>query len=122
MTKVPSWLAHAAQRSRIEPWTVGRLLSTCNELESISDEELATELGCDPQTLHWLYLCRAPSQERFAGDIARIAQRFGLDAHRLAAVVRRAEALSALGASGHDAGERELLLAARDHEDGEDPS
>jgi len=120
MTKEPSWIAHAAQRAGAEPWTLGHLLSRYCDMEGTSDANLATELGCAPDTLRWLYLCRVPSPARFGEDVERIAQRFGLDVHRLAALVRRADALAALGAPGHDAGERELLMAARDREDGED--
>lgn len=120
MRKEPSWLGHAAERARNEPWTLGRLLSRCCELEGTSDNDIATELGCTPDTLRWVYLCRAPSEEHFAEDVGRVAQRFGLEASRLAALVRRADAVAALAAPHHDTGDAELLLAARDREDTED--
>jgi len=120
MRKERSWLGLAAERARTEPWTLGRVLSRCCELEGLSDDDIANELGCASETLRWLSLCRAPSEDRFADDVARVAQRFGLEAHRLAALIRRADAVAALAAPHHDAGDRELLMAAHDREDSED--
>jgi len=82
MTKEPSWLRDAARRAQFEPWTLGRLFSSLCELESTCDKDLITELQCDAGTLHWLYLCRAPSDAHFAGDVEQIARRFGLDPNR----------------------------------------
>jgi len=118
--KETSWLGHAAERARNEPWTLGWLLSRCCELEDISDDDIATELGCTPDTLHWIYLCRAPSQAHFSDDIGLIAQRFGLEPTRLAALIRRVDAVAALAAPCHDASDTVLLMAARDREDAED--
>lgn len=121
MTKDPSWIGRAAQRARFEPWTMGGLLSQYCELEGSSHSDLAAELGCNLETLHWLYLCKAPSQARFAEDIGLIAERLGLEISGLVAIVRRAEALVALARPGHDVAETGLLLAARDRENKEDP-
>jgi orotate phosphoribosyltransferase-like protein len=94
-------------------------LSHLAELEGTSNRELATELNCDPATVQWLFLCRSPSSERFAQDVERIASHFSLDAKRLAGLVRRADAVMALAASGHNASEG-ILLAARDREEDKD--
>lgn len=120
MTKEPRWLASAARRATSESWTLGGLFAQYCSVENATDVEIANEVNCDIGTLRWLYLCRAPSSARFAQDVERIAQRFALDGNRLAALVRRVEALAALRAPTHDAGESELLLAARDREDGEE--
>ena len=120
MKKDPSWLRHVAERTRNEPWTLGRLLSRYCTLESSTEGEIATELGCTPDTLSWIFLCRTPSQKGFRDDVESIAQRFGLEPSRLAALVRRADAVVALAAPYHNAGDGELLLAARDREDEED--
>jgi hypothetical protein len=120
MTKEPSWLSDAARRAQFEPWTLGRLLSALCEQERTCDKDLTTELRCDASTLRWLYLCRAPTDSHFAQNIEQIARRFGVDASRLAALVRRADALEALAANTVNAEERKFLLAARDREDGEE--
>jgi len=95
-------------------------LSRLCELENKSDPDLATELGCDLHTVHWLYLCRAPSHARFAEGIEQIAQRFRLDASRLAGLIRRADAVVAFAGHGYYASESEFLLAARDRGNDED--
>src|SRR5207302_6715236 len=96
MTKAASWLGPAARRAQLEPWALGWILSRLCELEGSSHEDLAAELHCDVTTLRWIFLCRTPAEGRFAEDVERIALRFRLDANRLAAVVRRADAVVAL--------------------------
>jgi hypothetical protein len=120
MTKEPSWLARAAHRARTESWSLGRLLSDFCALESISEDDLAEQLSCTPATLRWLFVCRVPTPARFAEDVELIAQRFALNGHGLAALIRRADALIALTTSAEDSGPTELLLAARDREPEED--
>jgi hypothetical protein len=119
MRKETSWLGHAAERARNEPWTLGWILSRYRAAEGIFDDDVAVELGCDTETLRWIHLCRAPSQARFADDVARIADRFSVEPTRLAALIRRADALAALASPGHEASGADLLLAARDREDKE---
>lgn len=118
MTNSESWLESAARRAQCETWTLGRNLSRLAELEGTSSHEFAAELKCDTATVQWLFLCRCPAGERFAEDVEQIASRFSLDAKRLAGLIRRADAVAALAAAGHDTSER-ILLAARDREDDE---
>jgi len=119
VTNRDHWLESAARRAQRETWTLGWRLSHLAELEGASSRELATELNCDPVTVQWLFLCRSPSRERFAQDVERIALRFSLDATRLAGLVRRADAITALAASDQGASEG-ILLAARDREEEKD--
>lgn len=119
MTNKDHWLESAARRAQRETWTLGWSLSHLAELEGTSSRELATELNCDPVTVQWLFLCRSPSGERFAQDVEQIASRFSLDVKRLAGLVRRADAITALAAPGQRASEG-ILLAARDREKDKD--
>ena len=119
MTSRDNWLESAARRAQRETWTLGWTLSRLAELEGTSGYELAAELNCDAETVQWLFLCRSPSGERFAEDVERIASRFSLDTTRLAGLVRRADAVTALAASEPAASES-ILLAARDREDNND--
>lgn len=48
-------------------------MSRCCELEGTSGNDIATELECTPDTLRWVYLCRAPSEEHSAEDVGRVA-------------------------------------------------
>ena len=120
MTSRDNWLESAARRAQRETWTLGdeRLRSSW-PVEGTSGYELAAELNCDAETVQWLFLCRSPSGERFAEDVERIASRFSLDTTRLAGLVRRADAVTALAASEPAASES-ILLAARDREDNND--
>lgn len=115
----PSWLGRAALRSRAETWTLGHVFSRCCQAEGASDDDLALELDCSIDTMRWLSLCRAPSRARFAEDVEQIAARFNVSVHRLAGLVRRADALEALQA-GHKDPSSELHLAARDRQERED--
>lgn len=119
MTNRAHWLESAARRAQRETWTLGWSLSHLTELEGTSSRELATELNCDPVTVQWLFLCRSPTSEQFAQDVERIASRFSLDVKRLAGLVRRADAITALAAPGQGSSEG-ILLAARDREEDKD--
>ena len=113
----PKWLEVAARRSGQLSWTLGYVFEQYRKYEGKSAEELAVELGCSPETLEWLSLCRRPSEERFVEHLEMIEKRFAVEPHRLAAVVRHVEVLDVLPASQEQeqAHEESFLLAARDH-------
>jgi hypothetical protein len=121
MSEESRWLDFAGSRAQCESWTLGCTLSRLTQLEDTTGTDLAAELNCDATTVQWIFLCRAPSEEHFAEDVARIALRFSVDPNRLAALVRRADALAALAAESHNASES-ILLAARDREGDEGKS
>lgn len=83
--------------------------------EELGRESLAEELGCVPEMLGRLGLCRRPRSDPhgFREDVDRIASRFGISSERLAEVVRRSDALSALAGARQEAG---TLAAARDRD------
>ena len=113
----PEWLKTAARRSAHETWMLGHVFEKYRKLEGRSPEELAAELGCSLEVLHWLSLCRRPADEKFTEHVFAIAKRFALDPLRLAAVLRHVEVVDALTApseSGVAADEDALVLAARD--------
>jgi len=107
-------IAHLADRVRADPFFLASALDVYARSEGIGDAALAERLGCEVETLARLALCRRPAAERFLADVEAIAERFGIDATELAAVVRRADVLEVLsrgmGASG-------TLMAARDREE-----
>lgn len=116
MTNKENWLESAARRAERETWTIGWNLSHLAELEGISSHEFAAELKCDTATVQWLSICKCPGAERFAEDVEQIASRFSLDVKRLAGLIRRANAVTALADSGHTTSAG-MFLAARDRED-----
>lgn len=84
----------------------------------MSDLEMAAFLQCREAALRDLALCRRPatSSPAFRSDVERIASYVGLDAARLAQILREVEAAAALRAATvrSEQGVRGLLLAARD--------
>jgi len=120
----PRWLASAAVESANHGWALGSVLKQYQEIEELTSQELADDLGCSPTTLRWICLCRRPAKNRFAEDVSQIAARFNIDLSRLVAALRRVEVVSALrDGLPIDADDSELLLAARDRKPGsrEDP-
>lgn len=117
MTNNPKWLRVVAQHSGQRTWTLGHVFEQYQRYEGKSAEALAEDLGCSLETLDWLSLCRRPDEETFAEHLEIIEKRFAVEAHRLAAVVRRVEVLDALPTSREEkgAGEETFLIAARDH-------
>jgi hypothetical protein len=118
----PEWLKKAARRSAQESWMLGHVFERYRELKGQSEEELAVELGCSLEVLHWMSLCRRPTGKAFSEQVSAIAKRFAVERVRLIAVLRRVEVMDALSArpAGGEATEEELLLlAARDrsHDD-----
>jgi hypothetical protein len=105
-----------AARAAAEPFFLASVLAAYAQSEGLDDAGLAAALGCPPGELAMLRLCRAPSAaaEDFWEDVRRIAERFGLDAHRLAEVVKRGRVVSRLQGTQPAAGG--FLLAARDGE------
>lgn len=109
-----------ARRVEGDPDYLAFLLRLYAEAEQLDDPGLTAALGCRPEDLTRLRLCRAPRSDpaRFRADVARIAGHFEIDEVRLLGVLRRAEALRAL--AGAEPGSRGMLLAARDEEPPED--
>lgn len=117
----PRLLRRAAERAGERPFFLAAALLPYARAEGLDDAGLADRLGCAPGDLATLLLCRRPSNEggRFRMDVERIAERFGLDAPRLAEVVRLADALVAFGEVAADTPSG-FLAAARDRDDAAD--
>lgn len=98
-----------------EPFYLGWYFATYAEMMSVEIADVAGELGCLPEVMNAMSLCRAPRSEppHFREDIEAVAARFQVRAARLANLVRQVQFVSDEG----------MLLAARDRESsgGEDP-
>ena len=116
MTNKPKWLKRAAHRSSEHSWTLGAALDEYCRTEGLTREQLSLLLGCNTELLAWLSLCRKPRFDHFADDIARIAERFQIDATKLAQMMRRVDAISALRRTIDTDEAGPLLLAARDRD------
>lgn len=95
-----------------DPFYLGWYLGRYSEMSGMSMAELGRELGCLPETVNSISLCRAPRSEppHFRSDIERVADRFQVRADRLMTVVRYVQVES----------DESILLAARDRSARED--
>jgi hypothetical protein len=112
-------LADLAQRVASDPFFLAEALSTYALAEELSDDQLAERLGCAPNQLDAVRLCRRPrgSARAFQHDVDRIAAAYQIDATVLAEVVRQADSLRAFRSVADErAG---YLMAARDLETNE---
>ena len=92
------------------------LLAVYQEMQRMDEQQLAAELGCAPERLPLLGLCREPrrDQAQFAADVREIAGYAGAKIGQLARLIRSVDAARALRSRRGDAG---YLAAARDAED-----
>jgi hypothetical protein len=106
-------LRRAAQRAAARPAFLAASLLPYAQAEGLDDAALAARLGCAPDALARLLLCRQPRPEpaAFRADVARLADAFALDPVQLASVLRTAAALAALREPTAGTGQ---LAAARD--------
>ena len=88
---MPEPLETLAARAADEPFFLAWLLSAYAFSEGMDDKSLAAALGCPAEEMVMLRLCRTPRTDakEFWDDVSCIAERFGLDPQRLAAVVKR---------------------------------
>ena len=57
-------------------------------LAELTDDALASQIGCEPAVVWRLRLCRHPRAEQWDTDVARIAAAIGCDPARLALFLR----------------------------------
>jgi hypothetical protein len=115
MTETP--LERLAKRVSTDPFFLGFRLAQFAAVKELDDAALAARLGCAPDALANLRLCRAPRADdptTFREDVTCIAAKFGLDARTLAEVAK--PALAEVERGGASAGAAGALLAARDQE------
>lgn len=100
----PSFMAHALRRY--------------TEMENLTAEQLALELGTLPELVDRLALCRRPASDdpAFAERVRQLADYTLIDAGSLANVLRQVDAIAGVG----EVTDSPLLAAARDHEHEED--
>ncbi len=95
-----------------DPFYLGWYLGRYSEMREMSLAEVGMELGCLPETVNSISLCRAPRSEspHFRRDIERVADRFQVRSDRLMGIVRYVQIES----------DESILLAARDRSAKED--
>jgi hypothetical protein len=81
-------LDHLARRAAAHPYFLAHTLAAYQAAHNLTDAELARDLGCTPESLTMVRLCRAPREGDDEAEHARcVAERFGCDPVRLAEAV-----------------------------------
>jgi hypothetical protein len=117
-------LARAADYAASRPHLLSWVLARYGEINGLSEEEVREMLGCDRDTYNHLRLCGRPDPDPagFVIDVQRVAEKLGVDAGLLAAIVRDVDAHAAFtqGNRGTAASPFSsmggMLKAARDRE------
>jgi hypothetical protein len=109
-------LNNLAARAEGDPFFLGHVLAAFARGERLDTAGLTAALGCRAEDLARVRLCRVPRLEPpgFWQDVTQIAERFGLDAERLAEIVKRGRVLDRWQAGRPGDG---FLLAARDQDE-----
>jgi hypothetical protein len=108
-------LRQAVARAAMRPFFLAADLKSVPESRGIGLGELAEWLGCSEDTLLHAALSRSPTRgPEFRSETEAIAQRFGLRAERLAAVLREQDAVTGLRAA--QAAPLGWMAAARDRD------
>ena len=96
-----SVLARAAARAEGDPFFLAAALAAYRADAELDNAALAAELGCAESALPRLSLCRWPRGDSpmFREDVNRIAAYTGVNAARLARLLRAVDAASALRAA-----------------------
>ena len=114
-------LRHAARRASQHPFFLAADLEQFRVHRGIQETDLARFLGCSPEVLPKVALCRRPDPEspRFRSDTHRIANFFDLQTDHLVQLIREVDVLKALREASPAAEQevaRGFLVAARDVE------
>jgi hypothetical protein len=110
----------AAKRAADEPRLLGHELREYRTLKDATEDDVATALECSRDALICLALCRRPdpSAPSFRADVEQIALHCGVNAQRLAVLLREVDSLRAIRQvpiPPHlSAAQPGLLAAARD--------
>ena len=115
-------LRRAVELAAEIPFFLASALKAYRFFNSLDDAALTAHLGCSPEDLPRLALCRRPGLDPtvFRKEVEQIAAYASVTAERLAELLREVESLGALQAaerSGATTSGRGLLMAARDRAD-----
>jgi hypothetical protein len=115
---VSSLIEQAARQARDNPFFLACPLAAYADSEELDDAALAAALGCQPEQLARVRLCRAPRTEspHFDTDVREIADRFELNANALAEAVRRGQVILRFRKAGPDARGTRQAARKRDPE------
>ncbi|WAM23520.1 MULTISPECIES: hypothetical protein [Myxococcus] len=105
---------------------LGHVFERYLAIEGITTTDLANQLGCSLEELHWMSLCRRPVGASFATQTIAVAHRFAVNERVLVRVLRHVEVIDALTSDTEGeavTGASRIQIAARDriHDDEDTP-
>jgi len=111
-------LRAAAARAADRSFFLASQLAAYQSLHSLTEADLAAWLGCQPDGLVTLALCRRPeiSASSFRAEVEKVAARAGAKPERVAEALREVEAIMAFRRA-RQVQNGGMLLAARDRVD-----
>jgi hypothetical protein len=112
-------LARASLQAAGRPFFLASALAGFQALRGITEEQLATFLGCAPAALAELGLCRRPDPagSTFRADVERVAAHVGAASEQLVRLLREVDSVAALRRAPSAPVDRGAMLAARDRLD-----
>lgn len=105
-------MCRAARAAERRPAFLASVFAAYRRVEHIDEEDLARILGIPAEHVCGLALCLRPRPEVFVEDVHQIAERFHVDPHVLAGIIRHVEALEAIQPAITGTGQ--VAAAARD--------
>ena len=112
-------VARLARRVAIDPFFFAFALAEYAAAEGLDEAGLAAALGCSPDRLPHVRLCRAPraDPDGFREDVDRIAGAVGLARDAVATIARRGQVVAAMRATAGEVPDGAgFLIAARDRQ------
>lgn len=108
-------ITRAAGRASERLEYLGWVFARHEESEQKTGQEMADMLGASLLDYHRMRLCLRPRVQLFVADVQQIVARFGVDASKLARLIRHVEAIEGMKAEPGETPDSEagLLLAAR---------
>lgn len=109
-------LLRLIERASNDAFFLGHALRHYKTIHHMDDKALAKWLGCKPDGLERLALCRCPSDSTstFQSDVERIATFSSCSAERLLRLLREVAAITSLAQASNEFSTETMLMAARD--------
>lgn len=108
-------LCRAARAAERRPAFLASVFAAYRKAERLDEQGLARILGISLEQVCALALCLRPRPSSFSDDVQRMAERFHVEPHTLAGIIRHVEAIEAIQATA--AGTGQVAAAARDVEE-----
>ncbi len=108
-------LCRAARAAEQRPAFLASAFAAYRAAERLDEQGLARILGIPLEQVCALALCLRPRPSSFSDDVRRMAERFHVEPHTLAGIIRQVEAIEAIQAAA--AGTGQVAAAAREAEE-----